>query len=181
MTEPEIDTAIDRAVRDLMNVDGNGAFRARVTARLERPARRRSRLSLVAAAVVAAILAIVWARTSGVDAPAPSTSVVVAPRETGERIAGPGRPAEVAKTVTAPSALPAVSRSAARPDGIPRRAIGATTVEAPPGIPPLPALASISLEPIVQASIAPTAIVVASLPPIAEVQIELLEPRTERQ
>ena len=37
MTEREIDTVIDRAVRDLMDVDTDAAFRARVTARLHRP------------------------------------------------------------------------------------------------------------------------------------------------
>ena len=41
MIEREIDTAIDRAVRDFMDVDTDAAFRARVTARLQRPARSR--------------------------------------------------------------------------------------------------------------------------------------------
>ena len=64
MTEREIDTAIDRAVRDLMDVDTDAAFRARVTARLHRPAVSRTGVAvLLVAGVLAllvALLAVPW-------------------------------------------------------------------------------------------------------------------------
>ena len=65
MIEREIDTAIDRAVRDFMDVDTDAAFRARVTARLQRPAHRAwtPRLAVAAVATVAIAVALLWFRT----------------------------------------------------------------------------------------------------------------------
>src|SRR5215204_4839231 len=67
MTEREIDTAIDRAVRDLMDVDTDAAFRARVTARLQRPARRMLLRPVAAVALTAVAVAVVWMRPSSPD------------------------------------------------------------------------------------------------------------------
>src|SRR5687768_8884236 len=76
MTEPEIDTAIDRAVRDLMNVDADAAFRAGVAERLKRPDGRRTRpwLLAVPAAAAVIVIALAWMRSSP-DAPVGPSSV----------------------------------------------------------------------------------------------------------
>jgi hypothetical protein len=182
MTEPEIDTAIDRAARELMNVDADAAFRARVAERLTRATARRIRpwLLAVPATAVAIILALAWMR-SRPDAPVGPGPLA--------RLAAPAvAPAPQARAGLPPVSLPqrpapAATRSSRRAATVPsaRGAIITTAVEAPPDIPPLQALESITVEPIVHTSIAAAAIVIAPLPPIAEVQIEPLEPRAERQ
>src|SRR5262245_57000231 len=64
MSEEDLDRAIDRAVREVMNVDTDGAFRARVMARLEPRSRVFSwpRLTLATAAGAALVLAFVMTR-----------------------------------------------------------------------------------------------------------------------
>ena len=183
MTEPEIDTAIDRAVRDLMSVDADGAFRARVTARLERPVRRLGRVSLLmaATAMTAALVAgMLWLR------PAPAGRIEPAPVARVESPA-PGAPHGTPRAALPPSTAvrtaptpqrPAVRRLAAMP--IARGAVVATVAEAPSSIPPLAALGSIRIETITQTPIAPAAIEVAPLPSIAEVHIAPLEPPSAR-
>jgi hypothetical protein len=184
MTEREIDTAIDRAVRDLMDVDTDAAFRARVTARLHRPARRLLVPRLLAGALTAATVAaaLVWImRPSSSDAP-PS-----APRA---GIASP-TPAAPSQTPSAASDLPtprpgpqpttsaSAPRAAATP--IPRGTIVAATAEAAANrIDPLTAIDPIEVEPISQMSIVPSEIVVAPLTPISEMQISPLDPLTAR-
>jgi hypothetical protein len=183
MTEREIDTAIDRAVRDLMDVDTDAAFRARVTARLQRPARRLLLRPLAAAALTAAAItgAFVWMQPSSPGVPA-STPVA--------EISGPGTAAP-RPTVDAGSdrgsALPSTDprtrarapRTAAGP--IARGAVVATVAEAPPStVDPLALIDPIDLEPISQTPIGPSEIVVAPLSPISEVQISPLDPRPAR-
>jgi hypothetical protein len=183
MTEPEIDTAIDRAVRDLMNVDADSAFRARVTARLERPARRTWVPRLVTAVVTAAaiIAALIWLRPSPVNAPESTAALETT------------RPAPVVSPLVRRSGLPQppvrrVGRPAARtiapaasPGDIPPGVIVATAFETPLGaLAPLRPLEAIEIAPIAQTRIAPADIVVAELSPIAELQIPQLEPRAAR-
>ena len=184
MTEPEIDTAIDRAVRDLMNVDADAAFRARVTERLKRPAERRTRawLPAVPAAAVILVIALAWMRSSP-DAPVGPAPVarVEAPAGTGPL---PQTGAGLAPSRVTPKPAPPAPQSPRRAAtaSIARGAIVATVAEAPmTGIaPPLSALDSIEVEPIGQTPVATTEIVVAPLSPITEVQISPLEPRTAR-
>src|SRR5688500_3388802 len=73
MTERQIDEAIDGAVRDLMDVDADPAFRARVLSRLEHPARRVGwfRLAAVTAGAAAIVVALLLTRE-----PAPAPSIV---------------------------------------------------------------------------------------------------------
>ena len=182
MTEREIDTAIDRAVRDLMNVDTDAAFRARVTARLQRPARRLllPRVAAAALTVAAVAAAVIWMRPSAPDAPAsaPKTEargpVAVAPPQTDT--AGSNRGAVLPTTAALP---PSRARTAAA--AIPRGAVVAAVADAPAStIAPLTSLDPIDVEPISQVSIAPSEIAVAPLTPISEMQISPLDPLTAR-
>lgn len=185
MTEREIDTAIDRAVRDLMDVDTDAAFRARVTARLQRPARRQLLRPLAAVALTATALAVafVWMRPSSslpdVRALPPvaklGTPTAAAPSQIAS--AGSNRPAALPRLQPTTSAR--VRRSTAPP--IQRGAIVAAVADAPANdIAPLTAIDPIDVEPISQTPIAPSEIVVAPLSPISEMQISPLEPRTAR-
>ena len=168
MTEREIDTAIDRAVRDLMDVDADAAFRARVSARLQRRAPRLILRPLAAAALTAAAIAtaVVWMRPSSPGAPAaaPTPEIrgpgTVAPRQPAG--AASERPAVFPTAAAQAQARPA--RIAAGP--IPRGAVIAAVADAPAStLPPLTAIEPIEVEPISQTSIVPSEIVVAPLAP----------------
>ena len=157
MTEREIDTAIDRAVRDLMDVDADAAFRARVTARLQRPARRLLLRPLAAAALTAAAIAAcgrldatVRAWRAGVHAGGGSAVRPAAPARPGCGIGSRPLPAEH----RSPDAARA-PRTAAGP--IPRGALSRPLRTHPAStIAPLTAIDPIDVEPISQAPIAPT-------------------------
>lgn len=184
MTEPELDTAIDRAVRDLMNVDADSAFRARVAARLQKPARRMLSLRLMTAVAtaVALIIAMAWLRRApGPTAPAPTAARVERPAP----VAPPGpearqvREQPVLSTTDGPrvrhTAVPAIAAPA--PPGM----LSAAVAESPTSVlAPLTAIDPIDVEPLADTSIAPAAIVIAPLEPIAEVQISPLDPRPAR-
>src|SRR5687767_1860655 len=165
MAEPELDTAIDRAVRDLMNVDADSAFRTRVTARLERPARRAWVPRLLTAAVTAAALiaALIWMRPSPVNAPestaalgSPRPAPVVSPPAPQSSVPqGPVRRVEQPAAPTAPVTALRPSSGQASHRAIPPGIIVATAVETPSGaIPPLETLAAIEVAPIAQTRIA---------------------------
>jgi hypothetical protein len=181
MTEREIDTAIDRAVRDFMDVDTDAAFRARVTARLQRPGRRAwtPRLAVAAVAPVAIAVALLWLRTP------PSATTTEGTAASAERaIPSPTPPVADSNPRAAapvPMARPQASARRAAEPSIPRGTVVAAVAEMPfTSIAPLTAIEPISVEPIANTPITPPEIVVAPLSPIAEVQISPLEPRTAR-
>ena len=183
MTEREIDTAIDRAVRDLMEVDTDASFRARVTARLQRPARRMLLRPLAAVALTATAIAaaVVWMRPSSPDVPAttPVAATSAPTTATPPLTTGAGRDRGVALPGAAARTEAKPRRTAASP--IPRGTVVAAVADSPAStIPPLAALDPISVEPIAQTSIVPSEIVVAPLSPISELEISPLEPRTAR-
>ena len=67
MSERQIDEAIDEAVRDLMNVDADAAFRARVVERLRKPTSHAPfwrQLSIVSGAVGIAVIAVALTRSA---------------------------------------------------------------------------------------------------------------------
>jgi hypothetical protein len=184
MTEPEIDTAIDRAVRDLMNVDADAAFRARVAERLKRPIGRRLRPWLLAVPASAAIIviALAWMNSTpdAPSGPAPLARVEAPAASAPPPAARDGLPQPSMTPSPAPPARQSSRRTATIP--IARGAIVATVVEAPMTAiaPALTALESIDVEPIGQTPVATAEIVVAPLSPITEVQVSPLEPRTAR-
>jgi len=185
MTDREMDTAIDRAVRDLMDVDTDAAFRARVTARLHHPVRRAwaPQLAAGAVAMLAIVVAVIWLR-----APQPATRT--------EGTAARTEPALPSQTLRAgdsnpsqPAVPPSITRSA-KPTrqmvapSIPRGTVVASVAavaEMPfTSIAPLKGIEPISVAPIASTPITQPEIVVAPLSPIEDVQISPLEPRTAR-
>jgi hypothetical protein len=181
MTEREIDTAIDRAVRDFMDVDTDSAFRPRVTARLQRPARRAwtPRLAVAAVATVAIAMALLWIRT---PPPAATTEGNAVSAEQALPLPTPSVGGSDPKAAAAvPMAPPRASARRAAEPSIPPGTVVAAVAEMPfTSIAPLTAIEPISVEPIANTPITPQEIVVAPLSPIAEVQISPLEPRTAR-
>ena len=180
MTEREIDTAIDRAVRDLMDVDADPAFRARVTARLHRA--HRAWIPRVAAGAVAAfamVVAVLWLRA---PTPPRTTEGTAASAER----AVPAQTPAVTRSIpeaapAAPSARPRVPALRTAGASIPRGTVVAAVADLPfTSIAPLTAIEPIGVEPIANTPITPSEIVVAPLSPITEVEISPLEPRTAR-
>ena len=181
MTEREMDTAIDRAVRDLMDVDPDAAFRARVTARLHRPVRRAwaPRLAAGAVAMLAIVVALIWLRP-----PQPATRTEGTAARTEPAVPSPT--IRVADSNPKPAVRPSRTRSAkstrqiAAPS-IPPGTVVAAVAETPfTSIGALSGIEPISVTPIANTPITPPEIVVAPLSPIEEVQISSLEPRTAR-
>ena len=181
MTEREMDTAIDRAVRDLMDVDTDAAFRALVTERLHRPVRRvwAPQLAAGAVAMLAIVVVLIW---FSAPRPATRTEGTAARTERAVPSQAPGVPDSNSEPAVPPSMtrLAKSTRKMAAPS-IPRDALVAAVAELPfTSVTPLPAIDPISVEPIANTPITPSEIVVAPLSPIAEVEISPLEPRTAR-
>lgn len=188
MSERQIDEAIDDAVRDLMNVDADPAFRARVADRLRKPKSHGlfwRKLSLAGAAVAVAVIGAVLMRSPEKPVveqrPAPVATVTRQPA------VEPGATARTAPVVTRPP-LPSVARR--RPDDpthqISRGALVATVVDEAPGtvrlegVEPLDHIRPIELAPITPAPIMTTEITIAPLAVPSELVIVPLTPQTER-
>src|SRR6187200_1838134 len=99
MSERQIDQAIDEAVRELMNVDADAAFRARVVERLRKPKSHAPfwrQLAIVSGAVGIAVIAVALTRSGEKPAVEPAPAAVtsaVQPRPALEpRVAGPSAP-----------------------------------------------------------------------------------------
>ena len=180
MTEPELDNAIDRAVRELMDVDTDAAFRARVSARLHEPARRVwgwvPRLAAATLTAAAVLIGLLWLRPGPAPVPAASPTVRREPVRT-----APAAPVAAVRPGPAGGRIgprPVGSRAPLQP--IPRGTLVAAVADEPStGIPPL-AVDAIEVEPISQEPIETRAIVVAPLSALAELPISPLEPRTAR-
>jgi hypothetical protein len=183
MSEEDLDRAIDRVVREVMSVDTDSTFRARVLARLE-PRRRAfswPRLALATAAAAALVLAFMMTRPQESDitprstAPAP-TSASSAPASASQPTALRSRD-RGDEIVVSPRRDPAARNSrGARPT------LAAAVAEAAPAVDveSLQDIEPISVEPLQSTSIQPDAIVVAPLAPIVEVQVTPMTPQTER-
>src|SRR5689334_7617088 len=116
MSERQIDDAIDAAVRDLMNVDTDPAFRARVVERLHEPKPRAGlwrQLSFAAAALVV-VIGLMFMRgaprppveprsTQVASAPPPRATGVPAPAPTPIQKAPPVDPRAVVRGPRRPS------------------------------------------------------------------------------
>ena len=187
-----IDAAIDRAVREIMDVDPDAAFRARVLARLERrpagwSAWAPGRMAMAGISVVLVLIAGVLLRT-----PAPH----VAPGPQPIAIKDVPAPGAAASVTPEPSSRAATATAAAVPPAPPRRhevranvtqqlARGLLTatvaseepaepIDAVPGIDPL------TVEPIAAPSIAATPLTIAPIASITAVQIAPLSPQLQR-
>ena len=187
-----IDEAIDRAVREMLDVEPPADLRARVLAqlpasgsRLPAPASRLPAFGFrlpasgwvlgPVAAVAIVVLAVLVARRSE---PLPQTTGVAVdrhlPLEAGPAVRTPGTGPRtgsepVAVAVTRPSRVAASYDGTIAAANVPNH--GETTA-----IAPLNALAPIAIAPIAQESIAPADIAFRPLASIAEVQISPLTP-----
>lgn len=189
MSERQIDEAIDEAVRDLMNVDADPAFRGRVVERLRKPKSHAPfwwQLSIVSGAVGIAVIGVVLTRTGEKPAVEPVPAAVtsaVQPRPAVEPGAGPSAPA-----VTRPPVRSTAHRTTGNPtQQISRGALVATAADdAPAFVPtdevePLSQIRPIELTPIVQAPIITTEIAIAPIAPATAIMIAPLGPQAERQ
>jgi hypothetical protein len=185
------DDAIDRAVREMLDVEPPAGLRARVMARIDQPpsvgsAFRRKIwwIGLPLAAAAAILLAVnlpshhdspvtTSAGRSGPDIQLPAPA---APRST---------PPSSTRTVVARADGRAPRGAAARP-GTPQRGTAAAATVAvsaddtPDTIEPLAAIAPIAVAAISSRSIAPATITVTPLSPIAELQVSPLTPPDRR-
>lgn len=189
MTDRQLDDAIDRAVRDMMNVDADAAFRARVFDRLDGPKRAHDGWRPMAlAGATAVIVAVVTFMMTRDPRPLPSAS---------QESASAGAPQ--AQVPAPPRAAVGVDNSRPR---VERTASSATRQRTPPvfvanqpatglivataadepavSIEPLEAIEPIHVAPLPSPQFVAGGVVVAPLDPIAEVQIAPLSPRSER-
>jgi hypothetical protein len=191
MTDERLDQAIDRAARELMNVDADAQFRARVLARVERDAPRRSpwvRNLWLATASAAVVLGVVLLKPPAADVPqsgpirqptTPVASTTGAPTPADKALSSQDARRTLATPVTRGSRT---ARAAVpRPRAI--RPLVAAVAEGSPGvdIAPLEAIEPISMAPLGPQSIAPTEIVIAALTPIAAVEVTPFSPQIRQE
>jgi len=183
----DLDKAIDRAVREMLDVEPPADLRAEVIARIhERPASRFRlqasrvprfgvlRFGAVVAAAAALVLIVVLVRRG--DAPARESAIVRAenaPRTSPTANAQPGERAPSPTLSVTRVARPRLSRPAAAV--VAAASLGAP--DSPTGdVDPLKRITPIALAPIAQTSITPEPIAVTPLNPIPEMQIAPLNP-----
>jgi hypothetical protein len=193
--ERDLDTAIDRAVRELMDVDADAAFRARVAARLQqRPRRGFGGRHIALAGAAAAVLLAAFVFNASKPGPVPPQMVEHHPSPVAPPAAAPSR------RPTAPSTGPRtmaegrepVRGAAARqspgrggPMAVPPIARNVVVAAVAPDDPvmdieTLAVVTPISLAAVAPRQIATEAIEVVPLDPIAEIQVAPLTPRRER-
>jgi hypothetical protein len=171
----DLDKAIDRAVREMLDVEPPAGLRGRVLDRLERPRRGAGWMWIVAPIAAAAVIVLAvllpW-RSNQADQPVFKRGGDIrlaietrAPAPTPDRIAPPARPPQVASRLVPANSSGTVVAAAAVADDT-----NFTAIEA------LSAIAPIEVTPIAAASIAPREIVLRPLTPIIEVQIAPLTP-----
>jgi hypothetical protein len=187
MADHRLDHAIDRAVREMMDVDAEPAFRARVFNRLERPgpsSRWRGALAVPSAALVLLILFVATREPRSTPAPVVVVEAPAAPRAVPPEPARSERPAR-----TIPRRAPVATRGPAPMPNVTQElapgSVMATVAPAPEAVPaaqftPATAMPLIQVAPIELPPIDPPAIVIAPLTPIAEVQVAPLSPLDRR-
>lgn len=171
----DLDKQIDRAVREMLDVEPRADMRARVIARID--ARRvsfqlpvASFQRFAAVATIAALVVLALLATRHAEPPAQSR---VATNGADVRLPAPD-------PVTAATTAKIGAREAPQ---APTRVAYATSVDATPAaadIDPLKAIAPIEVAPIAQSSITPEPIAVRPLNPITEMQIAPLNPPDRR-
>ena len=189
MSERQIDEAIDQAVRDLMNVDADSAFRARVVDRLRKPKSRAPfwrQLSIASGAAAIVVIAVVMTRDGerpAVEAPRAAASAVTPQPAVAPVAAEPSAP-----NVARPAALPIPRRRQANPTHqiTPGRLVAAVADEEfelplTGGVDPLSGIRPIELAPIVPAPIITTEITVAPIAQPSELVIAPLAPQIEQE
>ena len=178
----DLDKAIDRAVREMLDVEPRADLRARVVARIDEP--RSSfqlavpslqRFALVVGAAAVLVLVLVLVRRAEPPSQPPATAGVQVP-EKPPVVIGPQPPVGVPAVQT----LATTAKSAVAQES-PRVAYAASAdATAAAAIDPLKAITPIEVAPIAQSSITPEPIGVHPLDPITEMQIAPLSPPDRR-
>ena len=177
MNADRVDDAIDRAVREMLDVEPPADLRARVMAQVSAPGSRLPAAGWILAPLAAAVLVLLAVFVARRGEPVPQTTVAHGPDV---RLAPP---AASPLTPSAPSVRPP---AATRASGGSRRAGNARIVVAtvvddgPTEIAPLKTIAPIAAAPIEQERIAPAEIAVRPLNTITEIQIAPLSPPDRR-
>ena len=193
MSERHLDEAIDRAVREIMDVDADAAFRARVLGRLDRRASQWPRWAAAFVAAGAGLLAFVLMRPANIQPVPPRAEVAGAARTTTDRPVA-GRTTGPLRLSEQPSGAPASRRPrTVKISPNPTHRIAAGTMAAavandarlesdPPAvtIESLGRLEPLVLEPLQTPRIGPTALSIDPLSRAPEVQIIPLSPPNER-
>ncbi len=173
MTERRLDEAIDRTVREMMDVDPRPGLSRRVRARLDAPRATwltLPRLAAGAALVGVAIIAIVLVTRT----PAPVPQQVSVARE-------PGSGAPRVEHVPAPSSQPVERPSRIKPTraSVPAAPLESTMEDIPPfvstvNVEPLEPIAPIAMSPVEPRSIDPPGIAVRPLAPLEPLRVDPL-------
>jgi hypothetical protein len=189
MSERQIDKAIDDAVRDLMNVDADPAFRARVVERLRKPKSHGTfgwQLSFAGATVAVVAIGVVLMRNpeSPVVEPRPAPVATTVALQPAVEPRTPERGTPVVTRLPMPSAARRLRGDPTHQ--ISRGALVATVADQAPGtvlaegVEPFSHISPIDLAPITPAPIITAGIAVAPLAAPSEIVIAPLTPQTER-
>jgi hypothetical protein len=187
-TEDRLDVAIDRAVREMLDVEPPAGLRGRVLDRLERPRRGLGWMwiaaPIAAAAVIVLAVMLPWRGDPRSVTPPPQVAVTTppqAPRLAPSSTPPPRGPSPSTAGVPRASG-PQRTGGTARPAG--EGTLSAATVpafaESDAGIDPLAPIAPITVAVARPANITPAEIVISPLAPITEVQIAPLSPPDRR-
>jgi|SRR6516165_3107501 len=175
----DLDKAIDRAVREMLDVEPRADLRARVVARVDErrgsfqwPGSRFQRLAVLIGAAAVLVLVLVLARRAEPPTPPPAIAAAQVPERPP---AGATRQPPIG-VPAAPAPLAATARNAVSQD--PARVAYAASVDTTgtTAIDPLTAITPIGVAPIGQSSITPDPIGVRPLDRITEMQIAPLSP-----
>jgi hypothetical protein len=189
-----LDAAIDRAVREMLDVEPPAGLRGRVLDRLERPRRGLGWMWIAAPIAAAAVIVLAvmlpwrgepWGTTPAPRVmPAPQVAVTASPQAPLPAPSSsplPRGPLPSPRAVVRPSG-PQRLVSAARPagEGTLSAAMVPPSAESDAGIDPLAPIAPITVAVVRPVNITPTEIVVSPLAPITELQIAPLSPPDRR-
>lgn len=185
LREGGLDMAIDRAVREMLDVEPPMGLRGRVLDRIQRPRRSFAwvwiAVPVAAAAVI--LLAVVgsWRQAAPPARPAAPIVARVEPRVT-VPVVGSSKTPETSKTASIP--LPYVTPRGRRPapSGLDDGPIAAALAPADDAseIDPLSPIAPITVPSVSPASITPAEIAISPLSPIVELHIAPLSPPERR-
>jgi hypothetical protein len=175
----DLDKAIDRAVREMLDVEPAADLRARVIAQLPAAGSRVlvfgvRRFAVLAAAAALLVLGVTLARRSEPPAKPP-----VVAHGGDQQLPPDARPLAPLESPSPSQPVVSTSKKAARPAALASAASMDATVAAS-AIDPLESITPIEVAPIGQTSIAPDPIAVRPLTPITEMQIAPLNPPDRR-
>jgi hypothetical protein len=170
-----LDRAIDLAVRSMMDVEPRADLRARVIERIERPHRWLMWTWVVAPLAAAAVLvvAVMLRQPTGRQAPRPASDIVLSAPAASGRTAPPD-------AHTSNRIVRRGSQGAARTNALSRRVVAASMAEEPARpiieIEPLQQIDAISVAPVTLRLVSAQQIAIAPLGPIAQIELEPVNP-----